>query len=76
MIAIDSPTVSDGLEAWEKWEKRLEELQVQFKGDKSIKEEMRRAKRMVAMFKSYPNGLNLKDPKQVKEALRVMSKAT
>ncbi len=73
MFLLESPAVSDGLQAWEKWERHLADLGAKHARDESIKSERARAERMIRMFRQQPDGMHSSDPR-FKAVLRALQK--
>lgn len=70
MVLLESPAVSDGITAWQAWLDRLNALSSKFSRDTSVAEEKVRAEKMILMFTLFPNGLDARNPKEFKAAMK------
>ncbi|WP_139168668.1 MULTISPECIES: hypothetical protein [unclassified Duganella] len=70
MVLLESPAVSDGVAAWQAWLDRLNTLSPKFSRDRSVAEEKERAEKMIRMFTLFPNGVDVKNPREFKAAMK------
>lgn len=62
MLALESPAIVDGLEAWKEWKRKLASMPVCDRKDDRVVAEIARAERMIKIFETYPQGLSSNSP--------------
>lgn len=72
MLVLDSPAVSDGIEAWKKWLEQLELLEGKFPYDRALESEMARAQQVLLILERYPEGMSVHHP-DFKRVVRELS---
>lgn len=61
-MLLDSPAISDGISAWEKWTLQLEQMKGSFPYEHAIDSEIKRAKKVILILNKYPQGLSFDHP--------------
>jgi hypothetical protein len=70
MILLESPAVTDGLDAWKSWLAQINGMSFQYRDAESVASEKKRAEKVIRILETYPNGLDTRSTPNIKEILR------
>jgi hypothetical protein len=74
MFALDSPAISDGLDAWKAWRISLSTMPPRDQRDGMVVAEKARAERIIHLLENHPQGLSVNSP-EFRAALKTIRTA-